>query len=304
MHIWSRNLLLQAMVPDGLVNIFASEEAILAELGIGNAIKVNDGMATSIYKYTGYPSTTSVTGDFTLNATISDIITINDQIIYKAALEIPTSEANISSDQDDAIITTFGDQNNANVVLNIDQDNALLTTDTNVETITSKILGYESCLFESLTDYTMSLESGGLNQPTDQQFLVKHGDMIVYALMYNSKIVYYEQLNANTTVTRKRHNLTVNAYTGSVEVLSGFSTSNYIQTSTNWSPSSAPWEIHLDFKTGSSFGSGNTILVAAFPNSPTNCPINSWSTMLYREVTSMAIMLGTANFVRSLPMPS
>ena len=40
---------------------------------------------------------------------------------------------------------------------------------------------------------------------------------------------------------------------------------------------------------------GKAMLVAALPSSPTACPINSWSTMLYNAPTSIATMLGIAN---------
>ena len=40
---------------------------------------------------------------------------------------------------------------------------------------------------------------------------------------------------------------------------------------------------------------GKAIFVAAFPYVPTACPIKSWSTILYSALTSIPIMLGTAN---------
>ena len=49
---------------------------------------------------------------------------------------------------------------------------------------------------------------------------------------------------------------------------------------------------------------GNAIFVAALPNSPTVLPIKNWSTILYKEVTSIDIMLGIANFLKSLPTGS
>ena len=42
--------------------------------------------------------------------------------------------------------------------------------------------------------------------------------------------------------------------------------------------------------------SGKATFVAALPSVPTACPINNWSTILYKALTSIAIILGTANF--------
>ena len=47
---------------------------------------------------------------------------------------------------------------------------------------------------------------------------------------------------------------------------------------------------------------GKATLVAAFPRTPTLCPIKIWSTILYKALTCMAMMLGTANFNRSCPI--
>ena len=41
--------------------------------------------------------------------------------------------------------------------------------------------------------------------------------------------------------------------------------------------------------------SGKATFVAALPSVPTACPINNWSTILYNALTSIAIILGTAN---------
>ena len=49
---------------------------------------------------------------------------------------------------------------------------------------------------------------------------------------------------------------------------------------------------------------GNATLVAAFPSSPILCPIKNWSTMLYNAPTIIAIILGIANFLRSVPILS
>ena len=46
--------------------------------------------------------------------------------------------------------------------------------------------------------------------------------------------------------------------------------------------------------------SGNVILVAAFPSSPTLLPIKNWSTIFYSALTSIAIILGTANFLNNM----
>ena len=43
--------------------------------------------------------------------------------------------------------------------------------------------------------------------------------------------------------------------------------------------------------------SGKATLVAALPRVPTARPMKNWSTILYTEPTSMAMMLGTANFI-------
>ena len=48
--------------------------------------------------------------------------------------------------------------------------------------------------------------------------------------------------------------------------------------------------------------SGKATLVAAFPNSPTVCPIKIWSTILYRDITIIDIILGTANFFNNFPI--
>ena len=45
---------------------------------------------------------------------------------------------------------------------------------------------------------------------------------------------------------------------------------------------------------------GYATLVAALPRYPTPWPMKIWSTMLYRELTSMARMLGTAKERSSL----
>ena len=58
-------------------------------------------------------------------------------------------------------------------------------------------------------------------------------------------------------------------------------------------PNSSAIAIHV-------IDNGNDILVAAFPSEPTDCPIKNWSTILYNAVTSIAIMLGTENFTKSL----
>ena len=44
---------------------------------------------------------------------------------------------------------------------------------------------------------------------------------------------------------------------------------------------------------------GNATLVAAFPSMPTLLPIKNWSTILYRALTSMAMMLGMAKRAKS-----
>ena len=49
---------------------------------------------------------------------------------------------------------------------------------------------------------------------------------------------------------------------------------------------------------------GITTLVAPFPRYPTPCPIKIWSTILYRALTTMEIMLGTANVSISFPTRS
>lgn len=46
---------------------------------------------------------------------------------------------------------------------------------------------------------------------------------------------------------------------------------------------------------------GAMILVAPFPSMPTPCPMNIWSTMLYRALTTMDKMPGIANPRKSLP---
>ena len=49
---------------------------------------------------------------------------------------------------------------------------------------------------------------------------------------------------------------------------------------------------------------GKATFVAAFPSIPTLLPIKNWSTMLYSELTSIAIILGTANLASKLPIAS
>jgi len=49
---------------------------------------------------------------------------------------------------------------------------------------------------------------------------------------------------------------------------------------------------------------GNATFVAAFPNIPTLLPIKNWSTILYKELTSIAMILGIANLASRVPMGS
>ena len=49
---------------------------------------------------------------------------------------------------------------------------------------------------------------------------------------------------------------------------------------------------------------GMTTLVAPLPRYPTPCPIKIWSTMLYKALTTIEMILGTANVSTSFPIRS
>ena len=49
---------------------------------------------------------------------------------------------------------------------------------------------------------------------------------------------------------------------------------------------------------------GKVRFVAALPSIPTPWPINTWSTILYIEFTTIDAIAGSANFVISLPIGS
>ena len=49
---------------------------------------------------------------------------------------------------------------------------------------------------------------------------------------------------------------------------------------------------------------GITTLVAPLPRYPTPCPIKIWSTMLYKALTTIEMILGTANVTISFPIRS
>lgn len=65
---------------DGVTTYFWSEI-----LNVGDNIKLNDGMATSNYDWSAYPSNTTTNGTYTQTGTIESIKQINNEVVYVTA---------------------------------------------------------------------------------------------------------------------------------------------------------------------------------------------------------------------------
>jgi len=209
MYIWSKNLLIQTIPSVRNILAYASDEAIAASLAVGDSIKINDGMGISSYQYTAYPTSTSEIGNFTYDGTISEIEQIGDNTIYKTLFEVPTSKITFNINESNSTLTTYGDQENAEVTINVDQNNATIESSTSLETSLSLITGYRSCEFDSLNNYTVKLQCAGLQIPFNQQFLVRNNEIISYALVYNNKLVGYDNILANRDIVKKAHTINI-----------------------------------------------------------------------------------------------
>lgn len=153
MNIWSRNLLLATQQAGKQTRVYASEEALQAALDIGSAIKINDGMGEDPYRYTAYPFSTTKSGNFTYTSRINKIKTNNNETFYYASFNVPTNAVEIQSDISDSIITTFGDQDNANVTINVDQNqNGAAYKNSNEQII---YIGEDNKVYNNLKQYIL-----------------------------------------------------------------------------------------------------------------------------------------------------
>ena len=210
--------------------IFASEEALEEMLSIGDTIKINDGMGVSQYRYTAYPSDTTVVGEFTYTSTIIKVKEEEGSIVYYSNFEVPTNVVEISSNVDEATITTFADQANANVEVSVDQDDVQLDTGTDVETKASLITNCRYCRFDELNGYdTIKLQVGGENRQLGSDFLVYNNEVLSLALVYNNKIVHNEQLFSTQNIIRKKHTVNIKVYEQKQDVIaSNFDNSRFV----------------------------------------------------------------------------
>ena len=176
---------------------------------VGDFVHINNGIGENTQEWTANDmSDTDYIGAFTQQGEVTAIDSVTGFLTVEA--DPPSdNEVTIAASQSDAVISTFGDKDNATVNIVADQDGASIVSSAGLETVTSTIRGYQYCEFEALSGYTAKLEQGGTVKPFGEQFLVVQGEAVSYALMYNNKLVEYKTVNAYNNVIRKRHTVNI-----------------------------------------------------------------------------------------------
>lgn len=191
--------------------IVASAEALGVPLVIGDSVKLNDGMGTSEFAWTAYPTSTSVVGDFTIDSTINGIEEVEGNTIYNADINVPTSEATLDINEENAEVIYFGNGERANVKIAVSQDNAEITSEAGLTTSVGLIQGYRIVHAEALSGYSAKIQTNGQNLETGKYYLVDNNSVLAILLKYNGHFAYYGSLIVSKDIVLKTHTFKVNA---------------------------------------------------------------------------------------------
>lgn len=205
---------------------------------VGDTIKLNDGMATSDYTWSAYPSDTATVGDYTQTATIT---AVNDDTIECQKPTQDNKNATIITDED-ADIEIIDNTTAQTVTITTDQT-AEIETSANVTTDNNDVVLTDGSyhLFNITVPQTMTayIESNGSSlTPSDMPIslknnagiglLLKNGNNVYYRntwIINRDYDLHYQQINfsypSGATVTCKvnnvaQSNLTPYVYAGDI----------------------------------------------------------------------------------------
>lgn len=155
-------------------------------LNVGDNIKLNDGMATSNYDWSAYPSNTNTNGTYTQTGTIESIKQINDEVVY--------ATAEPEQDNKDATINTgkiYHAYTNAN-------DESVYTNDNPISESPNPSILYDSSFQELNPQPEFSVLQQGLVNATEYGTLTNNNG--VYSGFNSSNFIYLNTITPQTSM--------------------------------------------------------------------------------------------------------